>query len=216
MRRLCALAVLCAAVPALAADGGPAAAPAAVDPAVAALLKRLDAQSRGVTDLSGEFTQNNRIKIFKQEVRSKGRFYFQRPRRIRWEYLEPDPSTLVLDGNLATLRSPGAPAQTFDLARDAVMRTVFDQLLLWLGSESLSRAEADYDLVAGGTADAPSLTLTPKARSPIARAFARIDLRFDKKLLLSSILLREPGGDEKEIRFTKMEQNAKLPPGAFK
>ena len=66
-----------------------------VDP----LLARLDVAAKGVTSLSGEFTQKNKIKIFKQEVRSKGKFYFERPRRIRWEYLEPDPSTLVLDGD---------------------------------------------------------------------------------------------------------------------
>jgi outer membrane lipoprotein-sorting protein len=185
---------------------------AAVDP----LLARLDAQAKGVTALSGEFTQKNRIKIFKQEVRSSGRFLFERPRRIRWEYLDPDPSTLILDGDTATLATPGAASQTFDLKKDAVMRAVFDQLLLWLGSDTLGKAKGDYELAAGGSDEAPSLTLTPKPGGPIARAFSRIELRFDKRLLLHAILLREASGDEKEITFTKMVANPKLPAGAFK
>jgi outer membrane lipoprotein-sorting protein len=189
---------------------------AAVDP----LLARLDAQSKSVRALSGEFVQKNRIKIFKQEVRSKGKFLFERPRRIRWEYTEPDPSVLVLDGDTATLKTPGATPQTFDLKKDAVMRAVFDQLLLWLGSDTLAKAKGDYDLAAGGTDAAPTLALTPKPGgqngSVVARAFARIELRFDQRLLLSSILLKESSGDEKEIVFTKMEMNPKLPEAAFK
>jgi outer membrane lipoprotein-sorting protein len=180
------------------------------------LIARLAAQSRALQTLSGEFTQSNRVKIFKQEVRSTGRFYFQRPRRIRWEYLSPDPSTMVLDGDKATLKTPGASAQTFDLQRDPTMRTVFDQLLIWIGGEGLDRARADWELAApmqkGGVT---YQALTPKPGTPMARVFARVTLGFDEQLLLRSIQLVEPSGDEKEIRFTKVERNGKLPANAF-
>ena len=212
-RSLLALGVLLIAAPAIATP------PLAASPAKAAtdaapLLARLDANSRTVRILSGEFTQKNRMKLFKQELSSRGRFFFERPRRIRWEYTSPDPSTLVLDGEKATLRTPGAPLQSFDLTRDAVMRTIFDQLLLWLGSGSLETARADYDLSTDGGAS-PALILVPKRTSPIARAFARIELRFDDQLLLRAILLREPSGDEKQIDFGKLAPNGKLPKDAF-
>ena len=41
---------------------------------------------------------------------------------------------LVLDGNKATLATPGAAPQVFDLDKDATMRAIFDQLLVWLGA----------------------------------------------------------------------------------
>jgi outer membrane lipoprotein-sorting protein len=173
------------------------------------LPARLEAASKDLTTLSGEFTQRNKLKLFKQELKSRGRFYFQRPRRIRWEYLDPDPSTLILDGNVATLRTPGAAPQTFDLARDATMRAVFDQLVTWLGGQ---QANTDYDIV---TKDF-TLILTPKATSPVAKAFSRIELRVDPKTLnMRSILLTEKNGDEKEITFTKVTRNAALPANAF-
>jgi chaperone LolA len=176
------------------------------------LTGKLEAASKDITTLSGEFTQRNKLKLFKQELKSRGRFYFQKPRKIRWEYLDPDPSTLVLDGNLATLRTPGAAPQTFDLARDATMRAVFDQLLTWLGPGSMSQARNDYDV----SGDAATLVLTPKASSPVAKAFTRIELRIDPKtLLMRSILLTEKNGDEKEITFTKVTRNAVLPKDAF-
>lgn len=185
------------------------------DARVTSLLARLEKASAEVTTLSGDFTQKSRIKLFKQELSSTGRMYFQRPRRIRWEYLVPDPSVLVLDGDKATLHSPGAAPQSFDLARDAAMRAVFDQITLWLGAGSLSSARGDYDLSVSGTDALPVLALAPRAGTPVAKAFARIELRFDGRLLLRSILLREASGDEKEITFSRMDKNGKLPAGAF-
>jgi outer membrane lipoprotein carrier protein len=186
-------------------------------PTVPQLLADLEASSRDLRTLSAEFTQRNRLKLFKQELRSQGRLYFQRPRQIRWEYLSPDPSKLILDGDKATLTSPGAAPQVFDLSRDATMRTVFDQLLLWLGGGSLREAEGQHDLSVAGPAGAPTLILSPKAGSPVARAFQRIELRVDGKThLLRGLLLQEKNGDEKEITFTKLERNPPLPADAFR
>ena len=189
--------------------------PAVAAPEPAALVDRLDASARSVQSLSGQFTQTSRLKLFRRELTSHGRFFFQRPRKVRWEYVDPDPSTLTLDGDRATLRTPGVAPQTFDLARDATMRAVFDQIFLWLGAGTMAQARADYDLSAGGSDAAPVLQLAPRPGSPVARAFARIELRFSRELLLRTILLREPSGDEKEIVFQRMERNPTLAADAF-
>jgi outer membrane lipoprotein carrier protein len=190
---------------------------AAEPPKLDELLRVVDGAKASIETLAGEFTQRNRVKLFKQELTSKGRLYFRRPRQIRWEYTAPDPSTLILDGNRATLRTPGAAPQLFDLERDATMRAVFEQLLTWLGPGSLAAARADYELAAGGTASAPTLLLTPRADRPVARAFSRVELRLDGKSgLLRAIALTEKNGDEKEISFTKMQKNVALPTDAFR
>ena len=191
---------------------------AAAEPVpLAELVKQVDAAKAGVETLAGEFTQKNRVKLFKQELSSKGRLYFRKPRQIRWEYTAPDPSVLILDGNKATLTTPGAAPQVFDLDKDATMRAIFDQLLTWLGPGSLAAARDDYELAAGGTESAPVLVLTPKLASTIGKAFSRIELRLDRKSwLMKSIKLVEKNGDEKEIDFAKLQRNGKLPADAFK
>ena len=184
--------------------------------AVDDVVKKVDAAKAGVETLAGEFRQKNRVKLFKQELASKGRLYFRKPRQIRWEYTSPDPSVMILDGNQARLSMPGAAPQTFDLTKDATMRAIFEQLLTWLGPGSLAAARTDYDLSATGTAAAPVLVLTPKATSAVAKAFAKIDLALDAKTwLFKSIVLVEKNGDEKAIDFVKLRRNAKLPPDAF-
>lgn len=189
----------------------------ATPPPVDQVLTQLEQARTGVQTLAGEFTQRNKVKLFKQEVRSKGRLYFRAPRQIRWEYLEPDPSVLVLDGDRAVLRQPGAEARTFDLQADATMRAVFDQLLLWLQPGGMAGARRDYELSSAGTAAEPVLLLAPKAGSAVAKAFQRIELRVDLRSgLLRSLLLVEKNGDEKEIAFTSLKKNATLPQDAFK
>jgi outer membrane lipoprotein-sorting protein len=195
----------------------PSLAPAAEALPLGDVVKKVDAAKAGTETLSGEFTQKNRVKLFKQELTSKGRLYFKKPRQIRWEYTAPDPSVMTLDGNKATLTTPGAAAQVFDLDKDATMRAIFDQLLTWLGPGSLAAARDDYELATAGTAAAPVLTMTPKLASAIGKAFTRIELRLDGRTwLMKSILLVEKNGDEKEIDFGKLSRNAKLPADAFK
>ena len=124
---------------------------------------------------------------------------------------------MTLDGERATLTTPGAAPQLFDLTKDATMRAIFDQLLTWLGPGSLAAARDDYELATAGSAAAPVLTLTPKPASAISKVFARIELRLDgKSWLMRSILLVEKNGDEKEIDFAKLQRNVKLPADAFK
>jgi outer membrane lipoprotein-sorting protein len=177
------------------------AAPATLDD----MLAGLEAAQKRTPGLTGEFTQRNKLKLFKQELKSKGRFTFRAPRKIRWEYLDPDPSLLVLEDEKATLTTPGAAPQVFDLAKDATMRAIFDQLLLFFGGGAIGKAKNDYALAASGTAEAPVLVLTPLPTSPVAKAFLRIELRLDpKSWLIKSLLLVEKSGDEKEIAFTKL------------
>jgi outer membrane lipoprotein-sorting protein len=193
------LAALLVALPAVAF-----AAPATLDE----ILTGLEAAQKRTPGLTGEFTQRNKLKLFKQELKSKGRFTFRAPRKIRWEYLDPDPSLLVLENETATLTTPGSAPQVFDLSKDATMRSVFDQLLLFTGAGgggAIGKAKNDYALAASGTAEAPVLSLTPLPTSPVAKAFQRIELRLDPKTwLIRSILLVEKSGDEKEIAFTKL------------
>jgi outer membrane lipoprotein carrier protein len=190
---------------------------ARADVKVDEVLAKVDAAKATVESLAGEFTQKNKVKLFKQELSSQGKLYFKRPRQIRWEYTTPDPSTLVLDGNRATLTTPGAARQEFDLEKDATMRAIFDQLLTWLGPGSLAQARSDYQIGAGGTAAAPTVVLTPKPDRPVAKAFGRVELRIDGKSgLLRSIALVEKNGDQKEITFTKLQKNVPLPADAFK
>ncbi len=190
-------------------------------PLVAQLIDRLDGTQKDLRTLSAEFVQHNHIKLFKQELITSGKFVFERGQRetlsrLRWDYLAPDPSTLLLTGKQAFLKLPGRPTQVFDTEKDPTVHAIFDELELWLGNGSLRRAQADYGISSAGTGAAPRLLLVPRVGAPLGKAFSRVELRLDgANLLLKSLLLLERNGDEKEIVFSHMERNLALPRDAF-
>jgi outer membrane lipoprotein-sorting protein len=178
-------------------------------------LEQLDAASRSTHTLTASLEQTSKVKLFKQVLVQKGRLAFRAPRQIRWEYTSPDPSLLVLDGNRATMTTPGAAPQVFDLAKDATMGAIFDQLLTFVGGGSLSRAETAYALTLGGSDQAPTVTLVPKPGTPADKIFQRIVLSFDKALVVDKIDLLEKSGDDKTIVFTKIVRNGALADDLF-
>lgn len=203
---------------------GPAAATAATPtgaPSPTELVQRIDAAQKDLRSLTADFVQKSRVKLFKQEVRSEGRLLFRAastagPASLRWEYLRPDPSTLVMRGDLATLRMGGRPPQVFDTGKDANMRAIFAQLRLWLGQGTLADAQAEYELSSAGTPAQPTLVLVPRVGSPLRKHFARIEMHCDGRTLqLDKLVLTEASGDEKEIAFLKVQRNAKIPSDAF-
>jgi outer membrane lipoprotein-sorting protein len=205
---------------ALSLSGGAAAA-AEADPRVDQLIGRIDQAQRGVRTLRAEFTQRNRVKLFKQELTSRGLLLYERGdggSRLRWEYVAPDPSTMILAGGKATLLLPGRGPQEFSVAGDSTLRAIFAELELWLGNGSLRRAQAqgEYDMRASGDSKVPVLVLQPREKSPLSRTFSRIEMRLDgRTMLLKGLLLVERGGDEKDITFTRVDRDAALPPRAF-
>lgn len=209
------------------APGGPAPAPAPSGGTKVALspeelMARIDRMQRDLHSLSAEFVQLSRVKLFRQELRSEGRMLYQKAgagspaARLRWEYLRPDPSTVLLIGDRATLRMGTLPPQTFDTGGDPKMRAIFAQLRLWLGQGELTTAQGDYDVSVGGKPAQPALLLSPRSSTPLSATFVRIELHVDGQTLqLQRLLLVEKSGDEKEIIFSKIQRNPALSDAQF-
>lgn len=182
------------------------------------LMNKIDAAQKDLKSLRADFVQHSRVKLFRQQISSEGRFLYVKgtPARLRWEYLRPDPSTMLLIGEQATLKMGTRTPQVIDTGKDPTLRAIFAQLKLWLGQGSLRDAEGEYEVKTGGTTDQPALLLVPKAQSVLSRVFARIELHVDgKTMLLRRLLMVEQSGDEKEVVFGKLERNIELAASQF-
>ena len=97
------------------------------------LSRRLAAQGKKLKTLEARFVQRKRLALFKSEVTSKGRLFFARPGRLRWEILPPDASVLVVRGKRAELRVPGEKTRVMDLTTNKTLGVLVEQLMIWLG-----------------------------------------------------------------------------------
>ena len=182
------------------------------------LMTKVDAAQKDLRSLRADFVQHNRVKLFRQQISSEGRLQYQKgdPARLRWEYLKPDPSTMLLVGDKVQLKMGTRPPQVIDTGKDPMLRAIFTQLRLWLGQGSLREAESEYEISVAGSVDQPALVLVPKAQSPLQRVFSRIELHLDgKTMLLRRLMMVEQSGDEKEIIFGKLDRNIEISASQF-
>lgn len=182
------------------------------------LMARIDAAQKDMRSLRAAFVQHSRVKLFRQQVSSDGRFLYQKGPvpKLRWEYLKPDPSTMLLRGDIVTLKMGTRAPQVIDTSKNPTMQAIFSQLRLWLGQGSLKEAEGEYEVKTAGTKEQPALVLFPKPETVLSRVFTRIELHVDGKTMqLTRLLMQEKNGDEKEVVFGKTEKNIALGSSQF-
>ena len=54
------------------------------------LMTKIDSAQKDLHSLRADFVQNSRVKLFRQQISSEGRFLYAKgnPARLRWEYLK--------------------------------------------------------------------------------------------------------------------------------
>jgi outer membrane lipoprotein carrier protein len=71
-----------------------------------AVAKQVQRRYDETKDLSAEFTQQLRLSAGGQVIESKGKMFFAKPGRMRWEYESPEPQTIIADGKTLWVHQP--------------------------------------------------------------------------------------------------------------
>jgi outer membrane lipoprotein carrier protein len=178
-------------------------------PEVKALVDRMQGFYERTQDFTADFKQEYLYKTFNRTVVSTGTVAFQKPAKMRWEYLTPSKRTFVLSGDRIYALDPDA--QTLTKAALPTSQLSASVTFLWgkgkLGDEfDISRTECKE---CAGTL----LTLVPK--KPDAR-FREVQLEIDPKTaqVRRSIVI-DPDGSRNSITFSGLKTNVGLPKETF-
>jgi outer membrane lipoprotein carrier protein len=178
-------------------------------PEVKTLVDRMQGFYERTQDFTADFRQDYQYKTFNRTVVSTGTVAFQKPAKMRWEYLTPSKRTFVLSGDRIYALDPDA--QTLTKAALPTSQLSASVTFLWgkgkLSDEfDISRTECKECL---GTL----LTLVPK--NPDAR-FREVQLDIDPKTaqVRRSIVI-DPDGSRNAITFSSLKTNVALPKETF-
>ena len=179
-----------------------------------ALFERVKREQAALRSLEARFVQLKESEMFLQPETAHGRFSFVAPDRVRWEYLEPNPMTVLIDEDTMT-------TWYRDLQRAEVMRVgrYSEQVLKYMGASGSLDALLDYFRVKVRFPDDPQepyrMTLDPRYPR-IAKRIEAMDLWIDRERFVP-VRLRyaEPDGDSTEFRFSDLEINADIPAERF-
>jgi outer membrane lipoprotein-sorting protein len=211
MKPIVAIAVLHLAVCAGADETPPASSPVA-DPAP--ILAELQRKMSSLTSVYLEFTQERRLKLFAEPLRSEGVMLIDRPGQIRWETTGPYQSILL--GNrksVAQFEHDGGQWKKLKVGFPQMVRRVMEQMtLMHQGRLDALTSDFTISVATGGVA---VVTLVPKdetTRSMLAALEMTMQPDFSAT---REVVMREPGGDLTRILFRREKRDVKFPPGAF-
>lgn len=171
--------------------------------AVSSFLQRIEAAAAETDSFSCDFIQEKHLAMFEKPVMFNGTLAIVRPDKLRWEFKEPLPSALILNGEKGLRCDGEAPPQTFTLGTDPIMKVVAEQLWSWLGG-NYTRLEETYAME---ITEETTLKLTPKEKM-IADFIADIAISFDRTTLRpTTVEIKEASGDTTMLRFSGYRLN---------
>jgi outer membrane lipoprotein-sorting protein len=169
----------------------------------AGAFARIEKIASTIHAVASEFRQERRLAMIKEPVVSTGRFYYQKPDKLRWEFISPDPSGFLVNGKLAKQwKGKSKPPEAFDLQQNQVIRLIVDQLLAWTKAD-FAWIEQRY-VVSVVKEDPIALKLAPRS-SQEKKYIDHILISFETDThYANAVDIFEKGGDSTRIRFSNM------------
>lgn len=164
-----------------------------------------------VESVQTEFTQEKHLPILVRPIISRGTFVFQAPGSLRWEYLAPIHSVLLLhDGRIRKfIEQHGQFVEESGMGVDA-MQIILQEITGWLDGNI-----ADTPTFHATVQDDGIIILTPKEPA-LGRIISRIELRLaDQSGLMESVTLYEGADSLTKLIFSHAVLNEKIAAATF-
>jgi outer membrane lipoprotein carrier protein len=169
-----------------------------------------------IQTIEASFVQTRTLRILKQPLVSRGLIAFRRPNDLRWEYLSPLPTLLVVRaGHAQRLLKHGAEWVSDASAKLEAMTVVLGEISLWLdGNFSASKTFRPQLRLAARNQPA-QVDLLPLDRS-LGKIIARITLTFGERPgTVSAVDIFEQGEGVTHIVFENPRYNHVIPDERF-
>jgi outer membrane lipoprotein-sorting protein len=89
-----------------------------------------------IKTLASDFLEEKHLAMLQETLFSRGRFYFEKPDRLRWEIIEPGPSGFAVQGNRAKRwRGQKGSSRVFEIHEAPGIKAFADQVFAWVSAD---------------------------------------------------------------------------------
>jgi len=165
------------------------------------VFSRISLSVKTVQTMSSAFEQERRTAMLKDPMISRGRFYFSKPDKIRWETIDPSPAGFSVNGQEAKRwqGTSGAP-EKINLSEAPFLQVLIQQIMAWTSADFASLKDR-YDIRVNSE-NPITIGLVPLLAGE-RDYVAQVTLVFSPDLTyVTSVSIQEKKGDEILIRFT--------------
>jgi outer membrane lipoprotein-sorting protein len=173
--------------------------------------EQLREQAGQVETISAGFIQEKHLRILTKPLVSKGIFYYQAPRSLRWEYKSPVRSILLMHQGKIRRYIEGGKGLTEDSGAGLqAMQSVLQEITMWLKGDFGSNPMFSASLEGEGT-----IVLTPREKA-FASIIKRIELVLsDRPGVIKSVTIYEGKDSFTKIEFKNVRVNDPLKDSLF-
>lgn len=162
--------------------------------------------------LSANFVQEKESSLFTEKVTQKGKFCYQAPMQLRWEYTSPKAMILIFNKEGMTIKS----GEEISKKNDKMIGEVESMIISILDGKNFNN-EKDFTInyYFDKKTNHPIVQLIPKNKK-IKASFKKIRIVLNNKNhLADQVILEEASGDVTTITFSDKKINGELPEDCF-
>ncbi len=165
-----------------------------------------------VESIQADFVQEKNMAILARPLLSTGKFLYQAPDSLRWEYFTPLHSVLLMDNGQIRkfVKKDGQFVEERGMGLNA-MQVVMQEITGWLDGEI-----TDTPTFLAEQIDTTRIVLTPR-EAALAKIISRIELKLlDQSGLMESVILYEGEDSYTKMDFSDALLNKQIPEMTFR
>ena len=168
-------------------------------------------QSQKIKTLQCAFVQEKTSSLVSEKAVVKGILLYQSPSMLRWEYTEPTPSTLILNGNDAVLLDKNGKKA----GNEKMLKQLGSIIISMINGNGIAQnkqfSSECYELD-----PAQILVVLTPVQKRLKDFYNKIEISIDlKTMLANNISLDEKTGDKMVISLTNRVLNSEIPQEKF-
>lgn len=170
----------------------------------AAFKIKMQEQSKLISTMESDFTQEKYLSVMSEKIISKGHFLFKKQNMLRWEYNHPYVYTIAVNKDKMFIKDKGKVSK-YDINSNKMFKSINEMMVSTVDGTLL--ANKDYKSTYYENDKYYLLDLTPKQRG--AKDFLKsIQLYIDKTTyVVIKVKMIEPGDDYTLIEFDNRKTN---------
>ena len=170
------------------------------------IIQRINEKTSSIKSMKCNFVQVKRIKLMKNEMKSKGVMFFLSPNKLRWQYDSPYKYIFILNGTSVKIISDKS-SQNINLQENKIFRQISNIILNSIVGNHLNNTK-DFMIEVWKTNSTYSARLYPKKKE-LKSLYNYIELFFNLNLdMVKSVKMEEKTGDVSIINLINVEFNS--------
>ncbi len=170
--------------------------------------ENLKNKSANINSISSDFIQKKYLRILSKPLISKGKLLFQRPGSLRWEYVSPIKSILLMNNNdIRRYTKHGKKYEPDRSVNMQAMQIVIQEISKWLSGDFNNNPDFNSKLIPGKN---KKIVMTPKQQG-LAKIIGKIELYLSNQPgIIIKVMIYENKNNYTVLLFKNTKLNKKI------